>query len=75
MIAWLGFRVRAVGKDAAASRHQLEPNSGRSAKDALSRIEAKLTSDFHRLAAVERRLEDHIEQSAVIIRLLTKEKK
>lgn len=75
LIAWLGLRVRSVGKDAAAARHQLEPNHGGSTKDAINRIEQKLTADWHRIGGIERRLEDHIEQSAILIRMLTKEKK
>ena len=72
LIAWLGYRVRNVARDAAA-RHQLEPNSGKSTTDAINRIERKLVTDYHRLTNLERRLEDHIEQSAQIVRLLTKE--
>lgn len=75
LIAWLGLRVRAVGRDAAAARHQLEPNSGSTPADALTRIETKLIADYHRITGIERRLEDHIEQSATLIRLLTKEKR
>lgn len=73
LIAWLGYRVRNVARDAAAARHQLEPNSGKSTTDAINRIERKLVTDYHRLTNLERRLEDHIEQSAQIVRLLTKE--
>ncbi|MGX1931726.1 hypothetical protein [Microbacterium resistens] len=74
LITAIMSRLGKVKTDAAAARHQLEPNSGGSAKDAITRIEAKLTADYHRLGGLERRLDDHIEQSATLIHLLTKGK-
>jgi hypothetical protein len=65
----LGRRVR---KDAAVARHELQNNSGSSTRDAIDRIEHKLTADYFRIGALEHRLDEHVEQSAIIIRLLTK---
>lgn len=65
----LGRRVR---KDTAVARHELQNNSGSSTKDAIDRIERKLTSDYFRIGALESRLDQHVDQSATIIRLLTK---
>lgn len=82
LIAWLGLRVKAVGRDASAARAQLEPNHGSSSKDQLTRLEQaitrldhKLNTDWHRIGALERHFEDHIKQCATFMRLLTKEKK
>ncbi len=71
----VAVRVKRVGKDAAAAAHQLANNGGSTTKDAIDRIEAKLTADYHRITGVERRLDDHIKQSDLIIHLLTKEKR
>lgn len=48
--------ARRVGKDAAVARHELQNNSGGSTKDAIDRIEAKLTNDYHRLGTLDRRV-------------------
>lgn len=49
----LGQRTR---KDAAVARHELQNNSGSSTKDAIDRIETKLTNDYHRLGTLDRRV-------------------
>lgn len=79
LFAWLGSRVGKIKKDAASAAadaataaHEAKPNSGSTMADAIIRIEKRLTADFHRIAGVEKRLEDHIQQSETIIRLLTK---
>jgi len=72
--ALLAVTVRRVGRDAEAARKELKSNSGSSTRDAVDRIEGKLTTDYHRISGLERRLEDHIDQSETIIRLLTKGK-
>ena len=52
----LVFVVRGVRRDAAVAAHELRNNSGGSTRDAIDRIEAKLTNDYHRLQRVDRRL-------------------
>lgn len=71
--ALLLVRVKRVEKDAAATARQLSNNGGSTTKDAIDRIDAKLTTDYHRITGLERRLDDHITQSELIIHLLTKE--
>src|SRR5690606_2529910 len=68
--ALLAVTVRRVGRDAEAARKELKSNSGSSTRDAVDRIEAKLTTDYHRISGLERLLEDHIDQSVTIIQLL-----
>lgn len=74
MTAFLAVRVKHIGRDAAAAARQLDNNGGSTTKDAIDRIETKLTTDHHRIRGLEQRLDDHIQQSQVIINLL-KEKR
>jgi len=75
LTAVLAARVKRVGEDAAKAARQLDNNGGSTTKDAIDRIEAKLATDYHRITGLERRLDEHIAQSDLIIRMLTKEKK
>jgi Sec-independent protein translocase protein TatA len=56
ILAWLNSRkAKTHAKDAAEEiRHQSNPNSGKSLKDALNRIEASLAEQDKRLEKLER---------------------
>lgn len=48
--------VRRVRKDTAIAAHELQNNSGSSTRDAVDRIEEKLTNDYRHLRALDRRV-------------------
>lgn len=63
---------KAHGKAIDTVRHELFPNSGKSLRDQTNRMEQKLDADNTRIGELSDRLDEHIEQSQVILNRLEK---
>jgi len=85
VVALVGVVASRIGK----VTHELQPNSGKSMRDAVDRIERrqrssedwqesadqKLDRDNLRIGSLEHRVSEHIEQSATIVSLLAKKER
>jgi len=71
---WLTVAIGRSRKASEAAVHELRPNGGNSAFDKLSRrldrVDQKLDADNERIARMEARVDEHIQQSALLVRAL-----